>query len=86
MAYIEFVDRPAEEKKMPYRLQEQPKSVVPGRGGQKYFQPIPGKPGSRRPYDFKGEVVVKPLHDNPLTEEYQPQPRVDPYVWPPNHF
>lgn len=34
MAYVEYLDRPVEEMQMPWRLQEQPKSVYPGRSGR----------------------------------------------------
>ena len=84
MAYIEFIDRPVEDKKMPWRLQEQASSVVPGRSGRKYYQYVPGKPGRRKPFDGRKEVPLMPLFDNPLTPEYQAPPRQDAYRWPPD--
>ena len=84
MAYIEFIDRPVEEKRMPWRLQEQPRSVVPGRSGRKYYQYVPGPPGRRKPFDGRREVPLLPLFDNPLTPEYEAPPRQDAYRWPPD--
>ena len=84
MAYIEFIDRPVEEKRMPWRLQEQPRSVVPGRSGRKYNQYVPGPPGRRKPFDGRREVPLLPRFDNPLTPEYEAPPRQDAYRWPPD--
>ena len=36
MAFVEFVDRPAAQVRMPWPLPEQPTSVVPGRGGRSF--------------------------------------------------
>ena len=36
MAFVEFVDRPASQMRMPWPLVEQPTSVMPGRGGRSF--------------------------------------------------
>jgi large subunit ribosomal protein L17 len=36
MAFVEFVDRPQSQMKIPWSLPEQPSSVVPGRGGRSF--------------------------------------------------
>lgn len=36
MAFVEFVDRPAQQMRMPWPLPEQPTSVMPGRGGRSF--------------------------------------------------
>ena len=77
-------NRSAQITNLPWRLQEQPRSVVPGRSGRKYYQYVPGPPGRRKPFDGRREVPLLPLFDNPLTPEYEAPPRQDAYRWPPD--